>query len=264
MAKEGPHEREIIFRTGKVCITAAILKQIPLEIVSRLAYDPERFLLHAGLREELERALFVTEVGNLRLCLIHGGPRSGKTHLSLRLAREYSRQGQEVSLLSGEDFALCISRSQGIGERQVLIVDDADAFLSTLAQGDSGLFVRFVEHTRVQGGALVLLLSGDLSQFGFDEHVRSRLASAVICRIGNPGEDDMPELVRCMARQRGLFLTDRKICFLARRLRREIAAIDNCLWQLEKMAGAGESGGINFSALTGMLIPSDEPESLPD
>lgn len=228
-------------------------RQIPLSIVPRLAYDPQRLLLYAGLREELERALFVPKLSNLRLCLIHGAPRAGKTHLSLRLADEYSRQGREVRLTSGTEFLDLLIEGCVLNPDSVLVVDDADACLSLLNAEKSGLFVRLVEQLRVNGGTLVLLLAGELAQFPFDEHVRSRLVSAVVCRLGAPGPEDMPELIRLMARQRGLFLTDRKICFLARRLRREIPAIDACLWRAVELAVAGQAGGISFAALAECL-----------
>lgn len=208
------------------------MKQLPLNIMERLAYSPDNFVAHAGVRSSYEECLGLFGRGSFAISFFHGGPRQGKTHLSIKLGDALTKRGLYPRIVEGHELAEWLSSrpsSQAFQADEVIVVDDADGYLLRIGPGASGPFVAMVEQLRVSRAGLVLLSSKQISELPCDEHVISRLLPGEGFRIGVPSDDDMLDLIRSMGLQRGLSLTERQISFLARRLRRDVDSIEQCL-----------------------------------
>ena len=66
--------------------------------------------------------------------------------------------------------------------------------------------------------------------------MRSRLLPGIGFELGAPHPDDMPELLKLMARQRGLSLRERSVDFLEKRIPRGIAEIEAYLERLDQLS----------------------------
>ncbi len=146
--------------------------------------------------------------------------------------------GMSPRLIDGSQFSAWLEEyvDKTFRQEDVLVVDDADHYLSSIVSGQSGEFVSFVEKLRNQRSAMVLLSSMALKDFSFDDHIRSRLLPGEGFSIGAPSADDMFELVELMARQRGLAFSERKVDYLEKRIGRDIPAIEEYLDRLEGLA----------------------------
>lgn len=209
------------------------MEQINLRIVPRLSYSPDNFVMHSGMRSIHDSALTLASAGRFALVYIHGHPRSGKTHLTIRIAEQLIARGLFPRIVEGADFSKWLRQTRSApansAAQEVLLVDDADMYLTALQPGESGPFVDFVEELRVAQRALLLTGTAAYENFPGDDHLMSRLRAGTRLAIANPQEDEMTAIVASMARQRGLALAARSIEFLARRLRREIGQIEGYL-----------------------------------
>lgn len=207
--------------------------QLSLNITPRHAYAPENFVVHAGVRECLTQCLALREHDAFSIGFIVGAKRSGKTHLSIRLADELGRRGVYPRIIEGSDFKGVL---EGVGfecgKEDVIIVDDAQFYLESLHPGESGPFVAFVELLRVARAGLVLLSDRDIDAFAFDQHVESRIRPGNGFQITDPEEGDMAALIEAVARQHGMKLTERKIGFIERRVRRTVASVEDYFQRL--------------------------------
>lgn len=204
------------------------MEQMQLNIVARLPYSPSSFVLHAGVSELLRRIEAQLGLGGFRALYVQGDSRAGKTHLALRLAESLYSFNQEVSLVEGARLLHGPATIQ-VRPKEVMLIDDSHLYLETLLAGESGPFVDFVERCRAGGAPLVLFGRYELSDYLFDEHVRSRLLPGGELRIGEPAHEDIQPLVESMARQRGLVMSARRAAILAKRLPRKIAQIEHYL-----------------------------------
>lgn len=217
------------------------MNQLQLQIVPRLAYSASNFVVHAGTRGLIDDLRSTLEREQFSLTVLHGGEKRGKTHLSIRLADEMAQRAIFPHLVDGSEFSAWITQRISDSREprgEVVIVDDADRYFTTAAAADSGPFVNIVELFRRHGGAFVFIVSKDLDQLGCDPHVMSRLRAGAQLSLGLPDGADMQELIYTMAVQRGISLTERKVEFLARRLGRDIAAIDEYLHRASQLAAA--------------------------
>jgi chromosomal replication initiation ATPase DnaA len=89
--------------------------------------------------------------------------------------------------------------------------------------------VNFVENLRFRGAKLILLSGVDIEELGCDAHVRSRLLPGGGHSLGPPAPEDMGVLVRLLAKQRGLLLSDRQVGYLSSRLRRDCGFVEEYL-----------------------------------
>jgi len=215
-----------------------VTRQLPLQMVTRVRYAPENFLIHSGMVGVVEgcRSLFARDA--FSLAFISGSPRAGKTHLSIFLIDALEKLARFPRLLEGGELGRFLTTSEGesFTSEDVFVVDDAHAYLSSLRPGDSGPFVSFVERLRVARAGLVLLSAEPLDRFSFDEHVRSRLVPGSGLIVEAPAESDMPALIDMMARQRGIKLKERKIGFIVRRLGRDIGALERYFDRVQHLA----------------------------
>jgi chromosomal replication initiation ATPase DnaA len=227
------------------------MSQLALNIATRLAYEPQSFLVHAGVRDGYQALLGLAALSGFRLAFVVGTPRSGKTHFSIRLMEDLVKAGVRPRLLDGDLFASSAYpiREKAFSKDDFLVIDDADRYLEKLRPGDSGEIVAFIEKLRVAGAALVLFGSKEVDDYAFDDHAGSRLAAAIQLRLQAPGDSEVQELLRLMARQRGFSLDQRQIDYLVKRLDRSIAGIENYLDRLISLSRV-RSAPVRFPLLS--------------
>ena len=231
------------------------MEQLPLGLTPSLAYSPQGFVVHEGVRDLMARVLGEALQKRFSIVYIEGGRRSGKTHLSLRLALELSDAGRYPVLFEGEFFARdieALSSRPAIDDSTVFIVDDIQRYFLSPDFSDSGGFVHFVEHLRVKGATFICLCDRGVEHLPVDEHVRSRLIPGGGYVLEAPGADDAPALLQGMARQRGINLKERKREFLLRRLRHDIPSIERFLDRILQIS-RGEERGLRYSLMRDAL-----------
>jgi chromosomal replication initiation ATPase DnaA len=214
------------------------MTQLSLNITPCVSYGPDHFVAHEGLKEVLLSTQCFLSSGFLRdtqnenqkfqIVFVQGGARTGKTHFSIFLCDVLSKAGRYPHLIEAtKDLKLSeVLLSRQVTAADVFIIDDAEDYLAALQPGMSGDFVSFIEALRVKGAGVVLLSSEPLESFPCDEHVKSRILPGVGPVISAPLESEVPEMLKVMARQRGMALSDRKVEFLERRLPRHIEQLE--------------------------------------
>lgn len=202
--------------------------QIPLDITPRLPYVPAHYIVHSGVEDVFKQCIQAIEGELFTLIWIEGAKRSGKTHLAVRLCDEVVKRNRFPRLLElaslEDDAAQVLSETATNGE--VVIVDDIDRYLNKNQEMGSGQFVNFVEGLRRYQVPLIFLSSQSRSALRCDEHVMSRIRSGIPLNIGTPADSDLVELLKTMSRQRGFSLSDSRIAFISKRVRRDIASIE--------------------------------------
>ena len=210
--------------------------QLALPLRSSLRYLPKQFVMHAGVREAYAGCIATLRSQQFRICCIVGATRSGRTHFAVRLADQL-RSDFDVSLIDSSGLQRLISSSDiSFGSNSLIIVDDIDEYLNTLREGDSGPFVRLLEELRLRRVKIVLMLKKAPSEYQFDEHVLSRLNAGAGFSIKAPAASDLADVLLVLARQRGIELDQRKLKFLGRRLRHDIAALEGYLDRLSHLS----------------------------
>jgi chromosomal replication initiation ATPase DnaA len=217
------------------------MSQLPLNILPRLAYTPENFLLHGGIQKLYMETVSTACNGDaFSVAYIVGSPRSGKTHLGIMLAAALSSRRIYPRLVEGEALAKFIEDQElqcpPNGRCHAAIIDNAERYFQTIEPGQSGPFVNFVERLRKESGALIFLSSQELAALPCDEHVTSRLIPGSGLHIAPPDTEDLKELIAKMARQRGLSLSERKVQFLVVRLGRSVSSIEDYLDRLTHLS----------------------------
>lgn len=211
--------------------------QLSLNITPRHAYSPENFVLHEGVKEILSHYSRRAEKNNFRIGYVQGGARSGKTHLSLRLADDIARHGGFPRLIEGSDFAEYLRTARfDFTSEDFLIVDDAQNYFAGLKPGQSGPFVACIERLRVAGAGILFLSDRGLDNFEFDEHIRSRLVPGLGVTIQGPAEQDMADIIRAVAKQHGMRLSEKKLGFILRRVGKNIGAVEDYFQRLEHLS----------------------------
>jgi chromosomal replication initiation ATPase DnaA len=230
------------------------MTQLPLNITQTFSYEPGQFLVHQGVQEVYAAARAVlmrqsaTPSGNpvpavFQTLFVYGPARSGKTHLMLRLADELSRGelggGDAARMDSLRRYPRLVESTAELNWNSLLsvspsaddvyFIDAAERSFSSLAPGSSGPFVRFVEELRRAGATLLFFSAQLIDELPCDDHVKSRLRAGQGPEIRPPSDHEMRSLVRVLARQRGIALSDRKLAFLERRLPRDIRQLEEYL-----------------------------------
>lgn len=202
--------------------------QIPLDIIPRLPYVPGNFVIHKGVEQIHMQCLQTIEQDRFSIIWIEGDKRSGKTHLAVRICDEVIKIGKfprllELSCLE-DDTNQVLSESANSGE--VVIVDDVDRYLNKNPKIGSGEFVNFVEGLRLHQVPVIFLSGQSSGSLPCDEHVMSRIRSGMPFKIGAPDDGDLVTLIKAMAHQRGFALSENRISFISRRVRRDLASIE--------------------------------------
>lgn len=195
-------------------------------MIHRLPYEPKDFVLHQGVKPAVEAISQALELDSFQLLFIEGAPRAGKTHLSVFLTDYLSSKGSYPRMLEGEMAAKLFENGAPRLGSNVVLIDDADHYLSTVIPGRSGPFVAFVEQLRIARGKLILFSTLDIEALPCDQHVLSRLRPGLGYRLENPSPDDMHTLVNILAHQRGIKIEGANLSYLERRLPREISLLE--------------------------------------
>lgn len=211
-------------------------RQLSLNITPRHAYSPQDYVMHEGVRELFEHCLNSLGRGAFFIGFVVGTRRSGKTHFSIRLADELGQKGLYPRLIEGVNFSQVLSDAFDAKPDDIIIIDDSDSYLSELQPGQSGQLVAFVEKLRAARSGLVLLSNRELSEYEFDDHIRSRILAGQTFRIGAPDEENMRDLVHAMAKQHGVRLSERKVDFLLRRVARNVPSLEQYFERLTHLA----------------------------
>lgn len=226
-----------------------VVNQLPLAMTPRLPFEADEFIEHAGVSFITHRARELFCRDGFHILFINGAQGSGKSHLSVKLAAVSEGLGREYILTEG---SLLSSSFPSPSQASVFIIDDSHSYLETLVPGRSGPLVTFIEALRIQNSKLVFLSALTDDQFQYDEHLQSRIAQAFRFEISQPDERDKLTLIAAMARQRGLFLSPKKLAFLEARLSRDVSAIASYLDRvLELSASLGTP--VHFQLLQGAL-----------
>lgn len=229
--------------------------QLPLNLTPRFSYSIRNFVWHTGVTELAAQVTALLESSPPRFSFIYGEKRSGKTHFSIALADRLIARGLRPVLLEGSEFSrLVLTEQIRLLEKETLVVDDCEVLFNELGAGDSGPVVRFFEALRVNEIGLVLLSGKQIVELPCDEHITSRLRGCAQMQIAAPEYENVPKVLDCMAKQRGLSLGGRRLKFLEKRVSRSIPEIEDYLSRLAYLADLlGKR--VNFSTLGDALKP---------
>ena len=215
------------------------MEQLTLGLSNRLAYAASNFHVHGGVRTTIEDLITLFRSDAFSIGYLSADPRAGKTHLSVYLSDRLLQEGFLPRIVEGGDFARWsvenVNTHRFVRE-DVIIVDDAHAFFKDVKPGMSGPFVNLIETLRGVRAGILFLSRSPLSELPCDEHVMSRLLPGDGFALHRPDEGDMSRLISLMARQRGIHLTELKIEYLVRRLRRDVASIEEYLGKVSHLS----------------------------
>lgn len=195
------------------------MTQLDLKLAQKLVYTPEGFLDHEGSLPTRGAILSGIKESKWMIAFVYGEERSGKTHFAVRLSSDLEALGYEPLLISGQDISSPIFASK----RSVVLVDDFEKFDP---KKNSGSFVNFCEEMKNRSARIIFFSAAPPSSLPFDDHILSRLSSALRFEIGPPGERDTQELLKRLSLQRGVKLSGRKLGYATRRVRRDIASLE--------------------------------------
>ncbi len=215
------------------------MNQMPLHIIPRRAYGARNFVRHAGVRDQFEQIQGYLLQPTFRIVVVEGHKKSGLTHLTIALSQALTEAGMFPRLVEGADFFDWANERSALASHdpgEVVLVDDADLYLKNIAANDSGHFVNIIELLRRQQGAIMFFMHARAADCNCDAHVMSRLNAAQRIVLGHPSEEDLNKLIGQMAAQRGINISKRNIEFLAKRLPREIAYLDEYLERVLQIA----------------------------
>lgn len=205
------------------------MEQLGLALANRLPYEAKNFFIHHGVEQCIDKIQGMYSLPIFGIGYVFGAPRSGKTHLSIKVGDIAATQGLLPRYVDGGEFASWVQEkmpSVQWTDRDVVIVDDAHLYLMKLSKGESGLFVHCIESLRKMQVKVLLFSKYALQELPCDEHVMSRLHPAEGFDIEAPEEGDMHAIVRCMGTQRGMSLKDRHVDFVVRRIGRSIVEVE--------------------------------------
>lgn len=228
------------------------MKQLSLNIIPRLPYSTENFYLHAGISKHFHQGVDLLARPKFGICYFRGGKRSGKTHLCIRMSDELAMRGLYPRIVEGEHFLAWATHFEAQAAGEVILVDDAHLYLSQVNAGEAGPFVTVIEKLRVANVPIAFFSLLEIEDLPCDEHVKSRLLPGAGFCLANPDEQDMTIVLRCMARQRGIFLSEKKVRYLEKRLNRDVASIENYLERASHLAKV-VGGPYRLSLLGGAL-----------
>jgi chromosomal replication initiation ATPase DnaA len=209
-----------------------LMRQLTLSMLPQVVYRAEQFVQHAGVARCVDEAMATLTTAGYSAVVVVGAARSGKTHLIIALAAALGETGFFPRFIEGgalSEFLSGAGATTSFRSDEVLIVDDIHLYLDGILPGESGPFVNFIERLRAGGAHLLATSRMSPTQFRCDGHVTSRISEATRFEIGEPDESSVPRLLANMARQRGINLSPKKVEFLERRMRRDIASIEEYL-----------------------------------
>lgn len=222
------------------------MSQLPLYLPRRLAYEPDNFIEHSGVAGDLKQACSLLLDKAFAIIFFKAQARSGKTHLSIKLADLLVKAGLYPRLVDASEFPEWLGAQNAAGassNAEIIIVDDAHQYFSALEPGESGPFVSFIEKLRHNKGSIVFLSDLPIEDFPCDEHAKSRLLPGEGFSIDPPAEEEVSLVISSVAKQRGILLSSRQVEFIRKRIGRDIESIENYLNRVD-----------SFSSISGQPI----------
>jgi chromosomal replication initiation ATPase DnaA len=213
--------------------------QLYLNIKERITYSADNYICHAGVEDVI--AAFESSLvdDGFSILYVTGTRRTGKTHTAITCSDRAIKAGFLPHMLEGTSAASWLA-ADNASSRSVVIIDDADQYLNKVLPGQSGIFVNCIERHRILGSTIVLFSQLEHTELPCDEHVISRLIPGIGFTLGAPPEDSVKDLLKVLARQRGMQLSEKKLLFAARRLARDIRSLEDYLdrvYQLSRTLG---------------------------
>jgi len=220
--------------------------QIPLSIGSSFTYRPEFFVEHVGVRAVFDQ-LALLAPGSFYAAQVVGPTRSGKTHLGFCTTEYLQSAGFEAVLRAAPDLRLVEQHlMERGGSHQPLAVCIDDAHKLILTEDTVAPFVALYEQVRQSSGVILLFTSQPLSSE--NPHLQSRFASLAALQITAPAREDQRNLLHAIAKQRGLKLKSRDQKFLERRLKTDIAELEQYTERLLTLSSS-KDGPIGLETL---------------
>jgi len=190
--------------------------------------------------------------GTFYAAQVVGPTRSGKTHLGFRTTEYLKSAGFEAVLRTAPDLRLIEQHSmEGGGSHQPLAVCIDDAHKLLLTEETVAPFVALYEQVRQSSGSKgsgVILLFTSKPLSSDNPHLQSRFASLAALQITAPAREDQRDLLHAIAKQRGLKLKSRDQKFLERRLKTDIAELEQYTERLLTLSSS-KDGPIRLETL---------------
>ncbi len=206
------------------------MEQFPLNIIPRLPYSGDNFELHQGVSSVFAALLPPLTKETFSLLFIYAPERYGKTHLLVKTSDALSKQGIFHKVSEGAEFgSLAYELQTGASKNtipQAILIDNIESYLISVEKGQSGEFVSFIEWCRLNRIPISLFSSRRIEDFPSDDHVKSRLRAGIQLDIKEPEDEDITTVIRALAKQRGVKLSDRNLNFLTKRLERDIPSLE--------------------------------------
>lgn len=208
--------------------------QLPLPLIPKLRYSGDNFVAHSGVRDVLTRILADNWTSASNRCfLVFGGPRTGKTHLCVKLVDELGRS-IAPHFTDGSELERWTVDGLSLGKGDYLIVDNTEKYLSGIK--DSGGFVNLFELAKQREFKIVLVFGSELDTLNCDAHILSRLRAASQGYIKHPCAEDLEGLIRVMGRQNGFALTAGRVKFIARRIGTTVSDVSEYFERVRHLA----------------------------
>jgi chromosomal replication initiation ATPase DnaA len=210
--------------------------QLSFQFTEALTYSSDTFVLHQGVLHIADTLVTLASEQRFAVLVVSGGRGSGKTHLGVYCAGVLQGLARPVQILRGKEVASSLQRSRS-GRTAVsgesLIIDDAHEWLET--KECEGVFTALADQVLQGRGILILLSEQPIERLRLTPQVNSRLTAGVQLAIGASEERHLDEVIRTMAKQRGLRLTPAKRDFILTRVPRTISALSAYFERLQEV-----------------------------
>lgn len=232
--------------------------QLSFQFKESLTYSSDTFLIHEGVLQITDTLVTLASEGRSSLVSISGEMGTGKTHLATFCAGTMQALGKPARIVRGDDlgensgrnYVAAVRSSERIQPGEMVVVDDADRWLRE--PGSEGLFTSIADRILQAKGILVLMLSAPPTDLKLPAQVRSRLTAGLHFSLGAAAERYLDDILRAMAKQRGLRLTPAKRAFILKRVPRTVSALSGYMTRLQEV-GTRDIPSTSFEALTNAL-----------
>lgn len=217
---------------------AGSMQQLPLRVAPADDAVFENFL--PGDNASLVHALAdIARVASRALLWLWGPAESGRTHLLQATVNTAAAAGFRAAYLPLADGSLQPSALEGLGEFDLLCLDDIDA-VAGQAAWETAVF-RVFESLRARRARLVVSAAAAPlhTSFGLPD-LSSRLSSGATFRVRLLSDEDKQAALQRRAAWRGLELPDETAEYLLTRAERGMAALFDLLERLDRESLAAQ------------------------
>ncbi|MEM1011696.1 MAG: chromosomal replication initiator protein DnaA [Planctomycetota bacterium] len=209
---------------------------------SRLRHDLDDFLIGTGnkLAAECCRAVAETPGTSYNPLFIHGSVGLGKTHLLQGLCRRYAKlhPTSRWAYFTAEEFTNgFVSAVKGnrvdafrrkLRDVDLLVIDDVHFLAGKRATQEE--FLHTFNAIEAAGRHVVMASDAHPKTIAsFGESLISRFVSGMVARIDPPSREMREQLLRELARRRGLKLGDEVIGWIARRVTQNVRELEGAV-----------------------------------